>query len=423
MPRKKRARHETQRRSGPGGSATSGPTEHSAELRPSQPKRSRSRALGIFAIGAFVVIVIAVGSIRLARDPEPRRASTARPQSLSIPEIADLDGLDPAFAGAVREAVSAAREASERGDLFGELGKLYDAHQYYELARQCYEIAQQLDPRTADWPYYLGAFAAERGRLSDAARDFRRAASLRPDYPPIYLRLGDSLLRAGVLDEAESAYGDFLQRDSDSGWGHLGLAKIARRRGRPLEAAERLERAVVLEPGDTEITYLLAMTYRELGRNQDAAPLLDQFSAGTTTARKPDPLMRAVLAERKDLQSLIQAANRSLASAKPADAEALYRAVLAQDPDHYDALHNLGIVYGRTRRFSEAEAFLVRAIQQRPESTEARHELAMAYASQQKLARAVEELRRTLDVDPEYAPSRKMLADLEHHMKVPGARP
>ena len=47
----------------------------------------------------------------------------------------------------------------------------------------------------------------------------------------------------------------------------------------------------------------------------------------------------------------------------------------------------------------------------------------MAYASQQKLARAVEELRRTLDVDPEYAPSRKMLADLEQHMRPPGARP
>ena len=380
----------------------------------------------VVAIGASVAIVVLVGLIALVGSPEAPEAppdSAARP-NLSIPEIADLDELDPSFAEAVREAVAAVRSDSKRGDLFGELGKVYDAHQYHELARQCYEIAQQLDPGTGDWPYYLAVFAAERGRPEDAARGFRAAANLRPDYAPVYLRLGDALLTQGRLDDAESAYRDLLERDPASGWGHLGLAKIARRRGQPQDAIEELEQASQLEPGNEEITYLMAMTYRQLGRPQEADPLLEQLRAGTTTTRRPDPLMLAMLRKRKDLQSLIQAANRSLENADIDLAESLYRAVLDKDPDHYDALHNLGLVYGRTGRFEEAAKLLQRAVGQRQDSPEAHHTLAMAYASLQQLDRAVAELEHALGIDDQYQPSVEMLRDLREHMRgaADGAR-
>ena len=52
----------------------------------------------------------------------------------------------------MRRSVAAAEAAPASGEALGELGRVYHAHQYYELARQCYLGAQRLAPDTFDWP-------------------------------------------------------------------------------------------------------------------------------------------------------------------------------------------------------------------------------------------------------------------------------
>ena len=375
------------------------------------PRNRPTRVGALFIIVlAASVLVVSCGQDKQSSDPE------TTPASSTLPEIADLAAIDPAVAAAIRRAVAEVESSPNEAESYGRLGRLYQAHEYYELARQCYESAHRLDPAIADWPYYLGVFAAERGQDEKAVRYFREMARLRPEYAPLHLRLGDALLGLGDLEAAEVAYRQHLSHAPASAWGYLGLGKVARRRSRESSAVEVLERALELDPRNHEAIYVLAMTYRELDRREAALSLLDRLADGGTSPQPPDSLMEKVLRERKDLQSIIRVANKALADGEPDRAAALYRLILDQDPDHFDALHNLGIVYGRQGRYAEAAAALRSAVQQRPESREAHHGLAMAYASQEKLERAIAELQTVLEIDPDYEPSRQMRANLEEYM-------
>jgi predicted Zn-dependent protease len=50
------------------------------------------------------------------------------------------------------------------------------------------------------------------------------------------------------------------------------------------------------------------------------------------------------------------------------EAERLFRAVLQRQPDHFGAVHRLGLLALRTGRFAEAADFLSTAVCLRPES-------------------------------------------------------
>ncbi|HVR29980.1 MAG TPA: tetratricopeptide repeat protein [Thermoanaerobaculia bacterium] len=329
--------------------------------------------------------------------------------SPEVPLIDDLGALDRSFQAAVDGRVAAVRRDPTSGEAYGELGRLYHAHGYFALAGRSYEIAHGLAPQAAAWPYYLGVLASGRGQTGEAIESLRRALSLDPGYLATYLRLGNLLLADGQLAAAEEMYAELVDRAPDDPWGYLGRGKVARRRGRLPDAAALFEQAVGRAPEDREGTYLLAMTYRELGRRETALRQLDRLDS-RSRAWPPDPLMELIRTGRHDLQSLVQVANRLLAEGNAEGAETLYRAVLDSEPGHFDALYNLGIVYGRQGRFTEAEASLEAAIRSRPDRTEPHFALAATYASQQQFEKADAELAAVLRLDPEHAGARSLLA-------------
>jgi tetratricopeptide (TPR) repeat protein len=199
-----------------------------------------------------------------------------------------------------------------------------------------------------------------------------------------------------------------VQAPNDS-WGYLGRGKVARRRGRLEEAAELLEQAVARAPDDREGSYLLAMTDRELGRDDTARRHLERLDR-KSRAWPPDPLMELIRTGRQDLQSLVQMANRMLAQGDAEGAEALYRTVLDSEPTHFDALFNLGIVQRQEGRLAEAEASFQAAIRSRPDDAETHFALAVTYASRQQLEKAADEIATVLRLDPQHAGARAVLA-------------
>jgi tetratricopeptide (TPR) repeat protein len=368
------------------------------------PPRARFALAAVVALAAAAILVFALQK-RLARE----LATAASPSSPEVPEIENLDTVDRALAAAVAEKIAAVRAHPTNGEAYGELGRLYHAHSYFELARRSYEIAERLDPKTAAWPYYLGVLASGRGRTADAVAALDRARSLDPGYLPTYLRLGNLLLADGQLDAAEERYATLVERAPDAPWGYLGRGKVARRQGRLAEAAAQLEQAVLRAPDDREGSYLLAMTYRELGRQEMAVRQLDRLET-KSRAWPPDPLMEVIRTGRHDLESLLALANRVLAEGNAEGAAALYRAVLDSDPDHFDALYNLGVVYRQLGRLDDAEASLEAAARSGPERAEPHFALAVIHASRRQFERADAELRTVLRLDPEHAEARALLA-------------
>jgi predicted O-linked N-acetylglucosamine transferase (SPINDLY family) len=86
-----------------------------------------------------------------------------------------------------------------------------------------------------------------------------------------------------------------------------------------------------------------------------------------------------------------------------AEAETLYRQVLAQRPDHVDALHLLGVLAAQTRRYDVAVDLIGRAIALRPNFPEAHNNLGNALLESGHPDQAVAACRRAVELKPNYA--------------------
>lgn len=337
---------------------------------------------------------------------EPEPATTAE-----IPRLSNLSELDPGFATAVRDALAVADRDPSSGAAVGALGRLYQAHRYVDQARQCYERAEQLDPSTPDWPYYLGFLAAGRGAHDEAAHLFERTLELRPSYWAARVRLGDALLAAGDADGAEDAFRAARAASPGTPWGELGLGKAARRRGQPEVAAEYLRTALALDPAHRETRYLLAMTERQLGNPERAGELLaDLEDAGISSL--DDPMLEAVFELVRDTQTMIRTANQRLAEGNHLAAERLYREVLRLDPDSYDAHLNLGVLHGLADRNQEAVLALERAIEIDPDRADAYALLTIAYIKTGRAEEGLRQLEKALEIDPDHGRAREILNSL-----------
>ncbi|MBU6507054.1 MAG: tetratricopeptide repeat protein, partial [Alphaproteobacteria bacterium] len=88
-----------------------------------------------------------------------------------------------------------------------------------------------------------------------------------------------------------------------------------------------------------------------------------------------------------------------------ADAERVYRQVIAAAPDNADALLQLGILSGHLRRFAEAEACLEKAALLRPTAPVCRSALGMLRAQQGRFTDAVACFDAALALDPAHVPA------------------
>src|SRR4030095_13309715 len=96
------------------------------------------------------------------------------------------------------------------------------------------------------------------------------------------LRLADTLLSLGRLEEAEAHYRRILQREPSSARAGLGLGKVANARGRDLEAADFLTRATQDPSTRKAAQRLLLNVNQRLGRTNQ----LEQLAR--TLAELPD---------------------------------------------------------------------------------------------------------------------------------------
>jgi tetratricopeptide (TPR) repeat protein len=96
---------------------------------------------------------------------------------------------------------------------------------------------------------------------------------------------------------------------------------------------------------------------------------------------------------------------------QPAEAEKLYRGILQLDPDHADALHNLGIVCIQQSRADEAVAPISRAVELNPEAANPHNDLGMALAMLRRFEEAAVHYRKALEIKPDFTGARSNLAN------------
>ncbi len=107
---------------------------------------------------------------------------------------------------------------------------------------------------------------------------------------------------------------------------------------------------------------------------------------------------------------------------KLADAERIYREVLRQQPNHFVALHLLGVVALQTRRTEQAIELFGRAIALKPDFAEAYSDRGLALRKLKCLAEALASYDQAIALMPNFAMAHNnrgnVLLDLKRHAEA-----
>ncbi len=103
-----------------------------------------------------------------------------------------------------------------------------------------------------------------------------------------------------------------------------------------------------------------------------------------------------------DPRKAIQQGARLHREGKLHDAERLYSAVLKERPDHFDALHLLGVLHGQRGHHEAAIDLISRALNRNPRSTEAHTNMGFTLACLRRYDDAIESFDEALAINPNY---------------------
>jgi Flp pilus assembly protein TadD len=339
----------------------------------------------------MVILLLALGSAGC--DATPMGG-----QGLPDPDLSDME---PQVADVLRHK---RQIVVERGSVesWGDLGAAYDAHGLLEQAESCYRRAHELDPRGFEWAYLLAVVREVRGaETQEVVELFDRAARLRPDYGPVFVRLGAALALRGEHSDAREAFENAIALAPRNAVAHRGLGQTMLALGNAGTAAEHLERAVELEPRDLSARSSLAQAYMRSGRAELAAELVRQ-------AQQLQPINSfddAVYAERVFLRSV--GSSRAYARAQAAlrtgrfdQAVRDLTIVVEARPDDASAHYWKGMAHRRLGQGDPASTHLSRAVALEPTLVQARLELGALELSRARHAQAVEQLEAAGALQP-----------------------
>lgn len=231
--------------------------------------------------------------------------------------------------------------------------------------------------------------------LRDMIRDF-------PKEQEYQYQLARYFASQGRVDEAEEVMRGAVALDADDVTARLGLAQFLAQMRSP-EAAEQALEAFIAEGGDAaqpELRLALGRLYESNGKTDAALAVYEELG-------KRDPKSSQGLAARVRLAALRIGKGEIEAGAKLIDA------VLADQPDHADALLIRAGLRVRDRKLDEAIADVRTALRKEPQNQRAMLLLARTHAIANERVLAKDAYRRLLDLDPKNPDAPRELAALE----------
>ncbi|HEX4588396.1 MAG TPA: tetratricopeptide repeat protein, partial [Gemmataceae bacterium] len=218
--------------------------------------------------------------------------------------------------------------------------------------------AVRLHPSDADAHISLGVVLYDKGRLDEAAAEFREAIRLRPDEPVAHHNLGNAL---GATDEAIAELREAIRLKPDYANAYNNLGYVLLAKGRLGEAIAELREAIRLKPD-------FALAHNNLG-----------IALGATD-----------------------------------EAIAELREAIRLKPDYANAYNNLGITLCKKARTDEAIDALREAVRLEPDLAAGHGNLGHALLDKRRLDEAIAELREAIRLKPDYADAHNHLGRALH---------
>lgn len=311
----------------------------------------------------------------------------------------DLTAVEPRVRAAIEAELAAARREPESAAAWGRLGMVLQAHQFDAEAETVYAEASRLAPAEFRWVYLQGVLADARDPAV-AARFYRRAVKIDPDYAPARVRLASSLEKVGQAGEADDHFREAARLEPDNAVAHLGLGRLALARGEIDQAVRGLERAYELRPETRAIVATLSRARHRAG-DRDGARRLAQAARGLPPMiHHRDPRRAEVDVMAVDSESFLRRSRtyRETGQLQASLGELLR--LIELEPGNAQAHFAAAGVYDRMNRPQEAAAAARRALEIDADLVGGRAVLAGALFKLGRFEPAAVEAERVLAEDP-----------------------
>jgi tetratricopeptide (TPR) repeat protein len=273
--------------------------------------------------------------------------------AVDVPVPADLEKLDPQLRDYLRlqlkwvqqKPIDPARQAT--------LGIVYAANLLWAEARNCFSNVTRINPKEPLGHLYLAVATQETGDYSRALQLFRQTTKTFPDFAPGFDHLGTALLRAGNAEEADLAFQRLTELAPDEWRGYAGLGEVKLRQNKLTEAAQCLEKARAIEPKARIVNHLLGLTYRGLGRKEDAEW---ELRVGLNAVQSPMPDAWGLIASEyvRLLPQQIDLASDYLSEGHPAEVLQVLSEAARYHPENLTVLEYLGQAHRSLNQFVQA---------------------------------------------------------------------
>jgi len=310
-----------------------------------------------------------------------------------------LVNADPNLAQVIEQARTAVKNSPSSAKAWGHLGSVFQAHAFMTEAQVCLAQAMRLDPEDGRWAYLHALYVCQTDP-EQGIPALGRAAQLCDGIAAPRLKLGEALLEAGRVEEAEMSFRAVLAYDPNNPRAELGLGRAAYARGDWQESVAHLRRSVARAPGVRATHAVLAEVYQRLGDAKAAQVELGRVAETSDNALWPDPYQEAVGRLKTGIEARLEHAQMLLQQGRAAEAIPLVEELVRSRPDA-DAVH---IAYGRLLLKIapvRAEAEFRQALALRPTSLSAQTELAQALELQGKYREAADCYRQAVDLKPQ----------------------
>ena len=356
---------------------------------PGLPARGSSRRWRAWLAGGLVMVagLVAVQIWRVTA-PSPPGVPT--------------DGFDPVIAAAIAHAREAVLGSPRSAEARGRMGMVLLAHEIRAQASECFAQASVFAPREPRWPYFLSLAQLIDNPMA-AATNLTRAVRLFPEREVApRLRLADTLLSLGLLEEAEAHYRQVWQRDPNSAAAGLGLARVANARDRPAQALDFLA-AATQHPSTRKAAHRLLLTLNQrLGRTNQIEELARTLAQLPNDKPMPDPIFAEVEKLATGERVWVDLADEWIRTGRVAEAARLLEKTVETYPKSDRAMFFLGRARLRLGDAAGAEAILLRAVAMAPASVQAQMQLGVVRLSRGRAREAQPCFRAAIQTKPNF---------------------
>ena len=327
------------------------------------------------------------------------------------------------------------------GQAVGELGRLYQANQFYDQALSCYRLALEYDKQSALWFYLSASIHQQRGETESMIGFLEQTLILASDYSPAVLKLADTYFKAGEMQQAKIYYEQRLALTPGDPYARMGLARMALDTGQWDIAETQLQKAISADSQFGDAHRLMAQVHERHGRIEEMKKSLARASDSTRFLPAADKWIVDLEDLCYDPEQLLVLGSMALAAldmetalkkyfARALEIEPQNPAVhlamgkawlmagdwsrahqflqrtIALDPTSDQAYFQLGLILQNQNKLPEAEAMMLKALAYQPNNANVLNNLGVILLEQGRHTEAITSFEKALDIYPEHINAR-----------------